>query len=291
MRKIFFLITAFLLISLLADPISAFNPENKIVIKPSNNIKQGQTAFIEVQSNNILSNPYFVFNGQKIKLYKTNKNNYRGLIGIDALEKPGNYKIELRDDRNFLNDEVALNILPTKFPIQNIVISGSKSSLAATPYELNKIQAAKEAESDFAYWEDNVEPPFNSPVLGCIISTYGVTRYHNGQPTGDYHKGVDIKAPQGRVIRAIAGGKVLIAEQFRLNGGTVAIDHGQGLTSFYLHMSKFHVKPGDIVKQNQVIGEIGSTGFATGPHLHWGLYINGIPINPMSYWIKSVPRC
>ena len=56
-------------------------------------------------------------------------------------------------------------------------------------------------------------------------------------------------------------------------------------------MSKILVKPGDTIKQGQIVGRVGSTGFATGPHLHWGLYINGIPIDPMKSWIKPVPKC
>jgi murein DD-endopeptidase MepM/ murein hydrolase activator NlpD len=106
----------------------------------------------------------------------------------------------------------------------------------------------------------------------------------------DYHKGVDLRAPYGAPIHAVTGGIVKIAApKFRLHGGTVGIDHGQGLSSIYIHMSKVLVKQGQEVHKGDVIGLIGSTGFATGPHLHWGLYAGGVPVNP-DQWVP-VKRC
>jgi murein DD-endopeptidase MepM/ murein hydrolase activator NlpD len=70
---------------------------------------------------------------------------------------------------------------------------------------------------------------------------------------------------------------------FRLHGGTVGLDHGQGVTSSYIHLSKTAVKEGQVVKQGEVIGYVGSTGFSTAPHLHWGLYVHGSPVNPKQW--------
>lgn len=270
------------------DEVSELFEPKKISVKPFNNLKQGQTAIIEVKSDKKLLNPYLLHSGKKIKLYKQGENTYRGLIGFDATDKPGTYKIALNDETGYLKDETKITLAASKFPIQNIRVSGKGGGLGATQDELNKVQKFKDTLTDNPYWSN---PPFNSPTDGCIISIYGLNRYYNGKPSGNYHKGIDIKAPQGRAIRSIAGGKVLIGEQFRLHGGTVAIDHGQGVSSIYLHMSKIDVKPGQIVKQDQLIGKVGSTGFATGPHLHWGLYINGVPVDPMNYWVKPVTKC
>ena len=260
----------------------------KITVKPSNNLKQGQTAIIEVKTDQKLLNPYLINNSKKIKLYRSAENTYRGLVGFEATTKAGKHTIKLADETGYLNDETYISLVASKFPIQNIRVSGKGGGLGATKDELYKVQNFKDRITDNPFWS---QPPFNSPTDGCIISIYGLNRYYNGKPSGNYHKGIDIKAPQGRAIRSITGGMVVIAEQFRLHGGTVAVDHGQGLSSIYLHMSKIDVKPGQIVEPNQVIGKVGSTGFATGPHLHWGLYINGVPVDPMNYWIKPVPKC
>lgn len=288
MRGIKFFLGIILSIFLLSGAVNIKSNERKISLVPSNTLKQGQTVFIELRFGSKLENPYFLYNGKKISFYKQNNGIYRGILGVDAQEKPGKYELSLKDATGNLNENIIISVVPVKFPVQNIVISGSKSKLTASKYELNKVQKAKTTHNEQIYWSD---PLYNSPTKGCVISVYGLGRYHNGISTGDYHKGVDIKAPKGEAIRAVTGGKVLIAEQLRLHGGTVAIDHGQGLTSFYLHMSKITVKPGNIVKQDQKIGEVGSTGFATGPHLHWGLYVNGVPVNPSGFWVKPVPKC
>lgn len=262
---------------------------NNIEINMPNYVKQGQHFFIYINTDKSLKNPFFVFKGKKIPLFQISENKYRGMYGIEALDKTGKEKIVFGDDNSFLNSfSKVINIINEKYPIQNLIVSKKQTGLEPTSNEIIKINNAKNVLSDDKLWGTL---PFDSPTKGCIASQYGLTRYYNGKPSGNYHKGIDIKAPLGQKINAVTSGKVLIAEQFKLNGGTVAIDHGQGLLSFYLHMNKIYVKEGDKVIQNQPIGEVGSTGFSTGPHLHWGLYINGNPIDPMQFWVKKVPKC
>ena len=259
-----------------------------VLIIPSTNVKQGQTVFVKLKSKDKQITPHIVFNNKNIKMFKQKDGTFRGLIGIDALAKTGKNSIVIFDNSDKIIQKNFIKISSTRFPIQNIVVTGSKSSLDASKWELEKVKQAKYTISDLSYMN---KPPYYSPTAGCIISVYGLNRYHNGKPTGDYHKGIDIKAPSGQRINTIDSGKVLIANNFRLHGGTVAVDHGQGVISFYLHMSKINVKKGDLIKTGQKIGEVGSTGYATGPHLHWGLYINGVPVNPMDYWVKTVNKC
>ncbi|QYR53963.1 M23 family metallopeptidase [Lysobacter soyae] len=109
------------------------------------------------------------------------------------------------------------------------------------------------------------------PVRGRISGQFGNRRVYNGQP-GSAHSGADIAAPAGTPIKAPADGVISFANKdLYLTGGTVVLDHGFGVSTNYLHMSRIDVKVGDVVKQGQVIGAVGSTGRATGPHLHWGM--------------------
>ncbi len=109
------------------------------------------------------------------------------------------------------------------------------------------------------------------PVDGRISGRFGRQRVYNGKP-GAPHSGTDIAAPQGTPIKAPAAGVVVFAEPtLYLTGGTVLIDHGHGVGSNFLHLSKLDVSVGQSVKQGDVIGQVGATGRATGPHLHWGL--------------------
>lgn len=121
---------------------------------------------------------------------------------------------------------------------------------------------------------------FSWPVEGRISGRFGRARVYNGRP-GAPHSGMDIAAPTGTAIRAPAAGVVTLAEpDLYITGGTVLIDHGHGIGSNFLHMSRLDVKTGDQVEQGQVIGAVGATGRATGPHLHWGMTWFDVRIDP-----------
>jgi|TARA_R100000322_G_scaffold103946_11_gene66107 murein DD-endopeptidase MepM/ murein hydrolase activator NlpD len=118
------------------------------------------------------------------------------------------------------------------------------------------------------------------PVTGPISGVFGSQRYYNGEPRRP-HYGVDVAAPTGTPIRAPASGVVTLADaDMYFEGGLVFLDHGQGVTTLIMHMSRIDVKTGDMVKQGDVIGAVGGTGRATGPHLHWGMYWRGAYLDP-----------
>lgn len=116
------------------------------------------------------------------------------------------------------------------------------------------------------------------PATGPISGVYGSQRILNGQPSTP-HFGVDIAAPAGSPVRAPVGGVVILAEELYLTGNTVIIDHGLGVNSTYAHLSSIAVKLGQRVEQGQLIGKVGATGRATGPHLHWGLNVGQVRVD------------
>ncbi|HRE44001.1 MAG TPA: M23 family metallopeptidase, partial [Terricaulis sp.] len=118
------------------------------------------------------------------------------------------------------------------------------------------------------------------PVDGRISGRWGNQRVLNGVPATP-HFGVDIAAPTGTPIRAPAAGVVTLANpDMHFEGGLIFIDHGQGLITMYLHMSRLDVAVGDSVAQGQVIGAVGASGRATGPHLCWRMRLNGRQLDP-----------
>jgi murein DD-endopeptidase MepM/ murein hydrolase activator NlpD len=124
------------------------------------------------------------------------------------------------------------------------------------------------------------EHPLHWPVVGPISGVYGSQRILNGQPRAP-HLGIDIAVPAGTPIEAPAAGTVTLAAlDFVLDGGTVVIDHGYGLSTLYIHMSKIAVHQGERVAPGQIIGAVGMTGRATGPHLHWGVYWYETALDP-----------
>lgn len=125
------------------------------------------------------------------------------------------------------------------------------------------------------------EGEFVMPTPGSVQYTFGRRRVINGQPRNP-HTGEDISAPQGAPVAAINHGTVrLVADQF-FSGKSVVIDHGLGLYSMYFHLSDVAVRVGERVSKSQIIGAVGATGRASGPHLHWGVRLNGARVNPLS---------
>ncbi len=121
---------------------------------------------------------------------------------------------------------------------------------------------------------------FAWPAQGRISGVYGSQRILNGKPKRP-HFGVDVAAPKGTPVHAAAAGVVaLMHDDMYYTGKTVMLDHGHGVTSVYIHMSKIVVRDGETVRQGQPIGAIGKSGRATGPHLHWGVYWGETPLDP-----------
>ena len=123
--------------------------------------------------------------------------------------------------------------------------------------------------------------PFAWPVQGRISGRFGNGRVYNGQP-GAGHSGMDIAVPTGTPVKAPAAGVVTFAApDLYLTGGTLLLDHGFGVSSNFLHLSRIDVRVGDRVEQGQVIAAVGATGRATGPHLHWGMSWFDVRIDPL----------
>jgi len=146
------------------------------------------------------------------------------------------------------------------------------------PPELDRIRAARAQVTDAEGWRQ----PLIWPVRGRISGLFGAQRIYRGEP-GSYHSGTDIAAATGTIVRAPADGVVILAADtpFTLEGHLLMLDHGQGLNSAFLHLSRIDVRLGDHVRQGQPIGAVGATGRATGPHLHWSLQWRGRKLDPL----------
>lgn len=131
-----------------------------------------------------------------------------------------------------------------------------------------------------------VTMPFAWPLEGRITGVYGSRRWYNGEP-GTPHWGIDIAAEPGTPVRAPADGQVTLVEDLFLSGGTIFMDHGQRLTSAFLHLSDFAVEPEEWVRQGDVIGYVGATGRATGPHLDWRMDLAGTRVDPQ-LWVPPM---
>lgn len=218
---------------------------------------------------------------RKIRLFPQTEGGVFGLMPIPADQKPGSYRVELVDAKNGVLSSHNVTVLDAHFRKQNVTIEPEVAELKPSPGESEAAMSFRQIVSDVRYWSD----PLGLPVQTCMTSPYGVQRYLNGKPTGNIHAGLDLRAPTGTPIRAVADGVVKIVREWNLHGNTVGIDHGQGLESMYQHLSRFAVAEGATVKKGDVIGYSGSTGRSNAPHLHWTLYVNSVPVNPLE-WVK-----
>ncbi|HEY9651077.1 MAG TPA: M23 family metallopeptidase [Coleofasciculaceae cyanobacterium] len=247
-----------------------------------NNPQLGDTLSVVVQQNPTLSSSPTVKMGQKTyPSYVTNSGNFRALLPTTPLDKPGTLQIQVSGEGEVKN--LTTSLRNRSFPTQRIRLSGAAGS-QATQQELDRVAAFKALETPEKYWNG----PFLKPNNGRISSGYGIRRYYNGVFAQDYyHRGVDYAGGMGSPVVAPAAGRIAlvgrVSEGFRVHGNTVGIDHGQGVTSIMLHLSRIDVKEGDVVKAGQRIGAIGSTGASTGPHLHWGLYVHGLSVDPVPW--------
>ncbi len=148
---------------------------------------------------------------------------------------------------------------------------------ARRPGELAQINAARRINAASDGWRQN----FIWPARGRISGVFGSQRIYRGEP-GAPHSGVDVAGTTGTPVVAPASGVVVLAaaSPFTLEGNLLMIDHGMGLNSVFLHLSRIDVKVGNVVRQGQLIGAIGMTGRTTGPHLHWGMKWNDERIDP-----------
>ncbi|WP_313804140.1 M23 family metallopeptidase [Sphingobium sp.] len=205
----------------------------------------------------------------------------RFLIAFDRDAAPmARLSVRLADGR--ILDHV-LTVAPRAWRIERVnaplrPTQSTEAFLALRRPELARIAAARDRVTDAQGWRQR----FIWPRIGRISGLFGAQRVYQGQP-GAYHGGVDVTGATGDPVIAPADGVVILAADhpFTLEGNLLMIDHGHGLSSAFLHLSRIDVIEGQHVIQGQAVGAIGATGRATGPHLHWGMKWNEARIDPL----------
>ncbi|MEY3962074.1 MAG: hypothetical protein RLZ08_452, partial [Pseudomonadota bacterium] len=199
-----------------------------------------KTIYINKQQIKLSKNGIFVFGIN----YKVDKNNQK--ISKTYKIKKRQYKIQKIDG---LNEKM---------------VTPDQDSLEIIKKENDLIKNAQLINSDFEFFFSG----FNKPVDGIISGVYGSQRILNGKPRSP-HLGIDYAVSRGTEVKSPADGYVSLAERgFYFTGDSIILDHGHGVSTIYAHLDEILVKKGDFIKKGQIIGKVGSTGRATGPHLH-----------------------
>jgi hypothetical protein len=215
------------------------------------------------------------------------------LIGLDLALQPGSYDLKLTA---FLRDgrveelRYPLLVEDREFPVKELRV---KQEFVTPPPEVEErirweselLQMVYGVNSEKWLGEGAFEWPHNGPSAG----NFGERRIYNGVPRS-FHSGLDIAAPYGSPVRASNSGRVVLARDLYFSGKTVILDHGLGVFSIYCHFSRLLVRRGQNVRKGDILALAGSTGRATGPHLHWAVRIRGSRVDPESLLEFALPE-
>jgi murein DD-endopeptidase MepM/ murein hydrolase activator NlpD len=265
-------------LALLAVPSSAGKGALRLAPAP---IRQGDAIFVTL-AEPAAESPSVHWRGKTHALYKDG-DVWRGAVPIRPETAIGGYTLAVtyrlggREQRL----EQKVQVAKVKYPVQHLKMARKTAALYNYPgveKEEKIIGTGIRTLSPRRLWSGD----WILPSPGRFSTLFGERRIRNGRDVGR-HRGLDIAAKTGVPVQAAADGRVMVAGSYRKHGGTVVLDHGMGVTSLYLHLSAIHARKGDTVQQGDLIGEVGETGVATGPHLHWSVYVHGTPVEPLLF--------
>jgi len=219
------------------------------------------------------------FLGNKISLYPLKENQHLAMVPVDIDTTPAKYDINITAGEQQHKEGITVR----HHTFRTIKLTLPEKKVTLSPEDEQR--AAREAELLNRIWPENTSPAWNgrfiSPTNSEVSTAFGVKRIMNEKKTS-VHKGTDFRGGTGAPVKAINSGTVVLTEDLFFGGNTLIVDHGMGLYSIYMHLSEFSVSKGEKVSKSQVIGSVGSSGRASGPHLHMSVRLNGMSINPES---------
>jgi len=230
--------------------------------------------------------PTVVFNERPVMVVRQG-DMWLAVLGIGLSIEPGEYQLTVQ----LLGggeQKLPFTVKPKQYKVQQLKVDPSKVNLspedeARVIAESKKVRVALDAFTSGAPSTLRLA----QPVPGVRQDSFGKRRVFNGESRNP-HSGMDIAALTGTPVKAPLAGRVVDVGSYFLNGNNVVIDHGLGLATMYCHLSKINVEVGQQLKQGEVLGEVGATGRVTGPHLHWGVSLNGAMVDP-SLFLPPLP--
>jgi murein DD-endopeptidase MepM/ murein hydrolase activator NlpD len=206
-----------------------------------------------------------------------------GFFGADLKLKPGSYPLVVKTASTGFRKQIDVTVLSKDFGVRQLTLPKEMVELDAVTLERVRREAAimkevLETPPTPPQWKG----PFVKPVGGEVVGPFGQASIINGMPRSP-HSGVDLKAERGTPVVSINSGRVALTGEYFFSGLFVVVDHGGAVQSMYFHLDKILVQQGDEVTKGQTLGLLGATGRATGPHLHFGIRINGARIDPMQF--------
>ena len=245
-------------------------------------ISQGQLGLITVEVSED-GMPEVNWMGKTVHLAPDEKKGtWQGFIGADLRQKPGRYPLLVKALSSGKEKRLEIEVEKKRYGVRRLTVPKEMVDLDAKTVERVKqeakiMNALWQAPASEAFWQGS----FVRPLDGDVVGSFGRSSIINNQPRSP-HSGVDLRGDKGTPVKAINHGRVVLTADHFFPGRSVVIDHGGGILSMYFHLEKILVKQDQKVEKGQVVGLVGATGRATGPHLHLGIRINGARVDPLS---------
>ena len=273
-------------VSLLALPVVVVaQPFDVVISHDARGVFPGEAVLVEVAATRAVTGVQGTAFDETIRFYQTTDGVWLGLVGIDLLVEPGDHDVALRITPaagSVLERVYTLSVEHKTYRTRQLTVA---PRYVEPPPDVSA-RIAREARQQAAIFatataERQWRGSWGRPVPGQATSAFGSRSVFNGQPRSP-HSGADFRAGEGTPVAAPNHGTVALSGDTYFSGGSVILDHGWGLYSYFAHLSTILVDEGDVVAPGQVIGHAGATGRVTGPHLHWTVRLNNARVDPLS---------
>jgi len=249
-------------------------------------VKQGDVFYFSVPAGPGAESVQGRFRGRIIPFFReADGKTFGALVGVDLADPPSRQDllVEVSGNRGGKKRRhFPVQVVSAHFPIQKLTVPQNYVDLddettKRVEEEQDLILKSLNKVTTQRFWSGQ----FIRPVEGKVSGSFGRKRIINGQPRSP-HSGEDFTAPQGTPVHATNEGVIALVGDFFFSGKSIVLDHGLGLYTMYFHLDEVDVAEGDKISKGEVLGKVGATGRATGPHLHWGMRIDGARVNPLS---------
>jgi murein DD-endopeptidase MepM/ murein hydrolase activator NlpD len=290
MKKVFLLFLLFIYL----NPVGLFSLHEEQLLTPSGvtvdlicrAFEPGEIIVVAIKDDSNVKGAWIRFLDRRYPMGKSETSpGLLAFLGLDLGLEAGSYYIEIFIDKTLGEREYIkkqISVLAKEFPLKKLWVD---EKFVTPPPEFHE-RIRREGEILKVIYGITTDQWlgkgfFILPSSGKAMPNFGERRIFNNKPRSS-HKGVDIKVPYGTPVKASNSGRVVLASDLYFAGKTVIIDHGMSVFTMYCHFSKIRVNRDELVKKGEIIGEIGATGRVTGPHLHWGVKVSGISVDPFS---------